>query len=56
MVKILIINPIIREENDPKHLPYGQALMAAIAIKEGHQVQFLMPMLGARLIRIYVRR
>src|SRR5882724_4103590 len=39
MAKILFINPVIREEDAPRHIPYGQALMAAIAIKGGHQVQ-----------------
>jgi len=39
MAKILFINPIVREEDDPRHVPYGIALLAAIAIREGHQVQ-----------------
>lgn len=39
MAKVLLINPVIREEDDPKHVPYGLALMAAIASKNGHQVQ-----------------
>ena len=39
MAKILMINPIIREEDDPKHIPYGLSLLAAIAIEKGHQVQ-----------------
>ncbi|MBA3662150.1 MAG: B12-binding domain-containing radical SAM protein [Gammaproteobacteria bacterium] len=39
MVKILFINPVIREEDNPKHIPYGIALLAAIAINDGHQVQ-----------------
>ncbi|MFQ6029389.1 MAG: B12-binding domain-containing radical SAM protein [Dehalococcoidia bacterium] len=39
MSKVLFINPVIREEDDPKHVPYGMALLAAIAGKEGHQVQ-----------------
>lgn len=39
MAKILFINPTVREEDDPKHVPYGMALLAAIADKEGHQVQ-----------------
>jgi len=38
MAKVLIINPVIREEDVPRHIPYGEALLAAIAIKEGHQV------------------
>lgn len=39
MAKVLFINPVIREEDDPKHVPYGIALLAAIASNEGHQVQ-----------------
>jgi len=39
MAKVLFINPAIREEDDPKHVPYGIALLAAIASKAGHQVQ-----------------
>lgn len=39
MAKVLFINPVIREEDEPRHVPYGLALMAAIADKEGHDVQ-----------------
>ena len=39
MAKILFINPVVREEDVPRHVPYGIALLAAIAMKEGHQVQ-----------------
>ncbi|MBI3011681.1 MAG: B12-binding domain-containing radical SAM protein [Candidatus Omnitrophica bacterium] len=39
MAKILFINPVIREEDDPKHVPYGIALLAALAIQKGHKVQ-----------------
>ena len=39
MAKVLLINPVVREEDTPKHIPYGIALLAAIADKEGHQVQ-----------------
>ncbi|MEC9310107.1 MAG: radical SAM protein [Chloroflexota bacterium] len=39
MAKILFVNPIVREEDDPKHVPYGIALLAAIANQEGHNVQ-----------------
>ena len=38
MCKVLIINPVVREEDVPRHLPMGEALLAAIAIKDGHQV------------------
>ena len=30
MAKILFINPIVREEDVPRHIPYGIALLAAI--------------------------
>ncbi|MDO6426455.1 radical SAM protein [Thalassotalea sp. 1_MG-2023] len=39
MAKILFINPVVREEDVPRHIPYGIALLAAIAMKEGHLVQ-----------------
>jgi len=39
MAKVLLINPIIREESSPRHIPYGLALLAAVADKEGHEVQ-----------------
>jgi len=39
MAKVLFINPVIREEDDPKHVPYGMALLVAIASNAGHQVQ-----------------
>src|SRR5258705_5263626 len=37
--KVLFVNPVIREEDDPRHVPYGIALLAAIAMGEGHLVQ-----------------
>lgn len=40
MAKILLINPVVREESLAEHIPYGLALMASIAIQKGHQVQF----------------
>src|SRR2546427_10027868 len=39
MAKVLFINPVIREEDDPRHVPYGVALLAAIIMREGHLVQ-----------------
>ena len=39
MAKVLFINPLIREEDDPRHVPYGEALLAAIAMRDGHQIQ-----------------
>jgi anaerobic magnesium-protoporphyrin IX monomethyl ester cyclase len=39
MAKVLMINPTVREEDVPKHVPYGIALLAAIAMDKGHLVQ-----------------
>ena len=39
MAKVLFVNPVIREESVPRHVPYGMALLAAIAMREGHLVQ-----------------
>jgi anaerobic magnesium-protoporphyrin IX monomethyl ester cyclase len=39
MARVLIINPVVREEDSPRHVPYGLALLAAIAMEKGHQVQ-----------------
>ncbi|MBI5197922.1 MAG: B12-binding domain-containing radical SAM protein, partial [Nitrospirae bacterium] len=39
MAKVLIVNPVIRAEDDPRHVPYGLALIAAVASREGHQIQ-----------------
>ncbi len=39
MAKVLFINPMVREEDVPRHVPYGIALLAAIAMKRGHLVQ-----------------
>lgn len=39
MAKVLFINPVVREEDVPRHVPYGIALLSAIAIDRGHQVQ-----------------
>ena len=39
MAKILLINPVVREEDQPRHVPYGMAVLAAIAIRSGHKVQ-----------------
>jgi radical SAM superfamily enzyme YgiQ (UPF0313 family) len=39
MAKILFVNPVVRMEEDPKHIPYGIALLAAICSNRGHQVQ-----------------
>ncbi len=39
MAKILFVNPVVREEDVPRHIPYGIALLAAIAVNKGHLVQ-----------------
>ena len=39
MAKVLFINPGIRDDDNPKHVPYGMALLAAIVDREGHQIQ-----------------
>lgn len=39
MAKVLFINPVVREEDVPRHVPYGIALLASIAMNDGHQVQ-----------------
>jgi radical SAM superfamily enzyme YgiQ (UPF0313 family) len=39
MAKVLFINPVIREKDVPRHVPYGMALLASLAMKEGHLVQ-----------------
>ena len=39
MAKVLFINPSVREEDDPRHVPYGIALLASIIMEKGHHVQ-----------------
>lgn len=39
MAKVLFINPVVREEDIPRHVPYGIALLASISIEKGHLVQ-----------------
>lgn len=39
MAKVLLINPVVREEDVPRHVPYGLALLAAIAMERDHLVQ-----------------
>src|SRR5262245_38222280 len=39
MARVLFINPVIREEDDPRHVPYGMALLASILMREGHLIQ-----------------
>ena len=39
MAKILLVNPVVRQEDVPRHIPYGIALLASIAMEKGHLVQ-----------------
>ena len=39
MAKVLFVNPVVREEDQPRHVPYGIALLAAIAMEKDHLVQ-----------------
>lgn len=39
MAKVLFINPVVREEDVPRHIPYGIALLASIARNNGHEIQ-----------------
>jgi anaerobic magnesium-protoporphyrin IX monomethyl ester cyclase len=39
MAKVLFVNPMIREEDDPRHVPYGMALLTSLAMRDGHLVQ-----------------
>ena len=39
MAKVLFVNPLVREEDEPRHVPYGMALLASLAVRDGHQVQ-----------------
>ncbi len=40
MAKVLFVNPVVRQEDSPKHIPYGIALLAAILQKQGrHEFQ-----------------
>jgi anaerobic magnesium-protoporphyrin IX monomethyl ester cyclase len=39
VAKVLFINPVVRQEDSPRHVPYGIAMLASIAIRDGHQVQ-----------------
>lgn len=39
MAKVLFINPVIREKDIPRHVPYGMAVLASLAVNAGHLVQ-----------------
>jgi radical SAM superfamily enzyme YgiQ (UPF0313 family) len=39
VAKVLFINPVVRAEDVPRHVPYGIALLAAISMEKGHLVQ-----------------
>ena len=40
MTRILFCYPIIREEDNPKHAPFGMSILAAVCEREGAQVAF----------------
>ncbi len=39
MARVLMINPLVRQEDVPQHVPYGLALLASIIETAGHQYQ-----------------
>ena len=39
MAKVLFVNPLVREEDAPRHVPYGIALLASLAAESDHLVQ-----------------
>lgn len=39
MARVLFINPVVREKDVPRHIPYGIALLASLAMAKGHLVQ-----------------
>ncbi len=39
MAKMLFVNPVVLEEDEPRHVPYGIALLSSICIEKGHLVQ-----------------
>ena len=39
MANVLFINPVIRQDDVPRHVPYGMAVLASIADRSGHKVQ-----------------
>jgi radical SAM superfamily enzyme YgiQ (UPF0313 family) len=39
MINILFVNPVIRQEDKPRHLPYGMAQLIAIARKKKYKIQ-----------------
>jgi len=40
-MKVLLINPIIRQNDAPRNIPHGIAIMAAVARNHGHEVTVL---------------
>ena len=38
MMKVLLIQPPVRVDQDPVDIPAGVSILASIAINEGHQV------------------
>jgi hypothetical protein len=50
MAKVLFINPMVREEDEPRHVPSGIALLAAISIDKGHLVRYAFDKYGLDFI------
>jgi len=40
-MKILLINPVIREKDVPRNIPHGVAIMASVVRDHGHDVNIL---------------
>ena len=40
-MKVLLIQPPVRVDQDPLDIPAGLGILASIAVEEGHQVAFL---------------
>lgn len=39
MAKVLIVNPVIRQSDKPRHVPFGLAQLAGIIMRDGHKIQ-----------------
>lgn len=40
-MKVLFINPIVRIKDDPRHIPHGLAVLAAVLRKAGYDIEIL---------------
>ena len=55
MAKVLFINPIVREEEEPKHVPMGIAQLAELLLKRDIRYKFTIIMLGELAMKKYLR-